>query len=140
MKIDKFKCPESGDYIDPSGCHWEDAESFLQGYVLGFCCCGDPSSSLDLVRGALRLIDERSKAPDFFTHREDNKLWWEKHHEDEFKFFGNTQSRWFVYYFLASKNLTDHGGSVPGWLTEEGRDLLSDLEELAIEDGWDEDA
>lgn len=38
-----------------------------------------------------------------------------------------------MWYWLDNKGYTEHGGSVPGWLTEEGWKLLEDLEELMAE-------
>ncbi len=56
MNIDKYKKPD-GSYEDPEGCYHEDAESFLQTYVLGFCGCGCPEESLGHIRDVLQHID-----------------------------------------------------------------------------------
>lgn len=29
-------------WTDPDGAFWDDPVSYLQGYVLDMCCCGDP--------------------------------------------------------------------------------------------------
>ena len=100
---------KGGDYIDPDGCSWRTPEGFLHGYVMGFCCCGQPEMVLAYVRDVLRDIKNQS-CPD-----------------------KDSAPTYLVWYWLDSKDFTEHGGSVPGWLTDKGRDLLADLETLDLD-------
>ncbi|TXH49494.1 MAG: hypothetical protein E6Q97_22605 [Desulfurellales bacterium] len=129
MTIDKYK-QEDGAYVDPSGCHWHDAESFLQGYVLGFCCCGSPSTNLAYVRDCLLNV---AKLCDIRDRTEGRGQQWEKEYheweEERSKLMGN--ARYFTLYVLDQKGFIEHGGSVGGgWLTDKGKDMLADLEDL----------
>lgn len=123
MNIDKYKNPD-GSYEDPEGATHEDAESFLQSHVLEFCGCGSPDLSLAYTREVLQyILDLRL-------------VWEEKQTYEEWiasgkNLFASDGARYFVFYVLDSKGLTEHGGSVPGWLSEKGMDLLSDLNEMA---------
>lgn len=119
MHIDKYKRGDG--YEAPNGSFYECAEDFLQSHVLGFCNCGRPEESLRYVRDALQHIDNLKQ------------LVWEKkqtHEEweaDGKKVFANAGAEYFAYYVLSEKGFEEHGGSVPGWLTDKGRELLDDL-------------
>lgn len=122
MHIDKYKTA-SGEYVGPDDCSWENATDFLHGYVLDFCCCGSPEDALSFVRDALRSVANlkekvwaKTQAYADWSQETDAKL--------------GEAGAWFMFYFLDSKRLTEHGGSVPGWLTPEGERLLEDLDEL----------
>jgi hypothetical protein len=96
-------------WVDEDGCHWDGLVEYVQGYVLGFCCCGLPTENLNYVLAALSYIDERrSKNIDQAV-------------------FGNEQSMYFFFYWAHQQELTEHGSSVPGWLTDKGKTLLADL-------------
>lgn len=121
MHIDKYK-KEVG-YEDPDGCFHEDAESFLQTYSLGFCGCGRPEDSLAYVRDVLQHIDNLKQL-----------VWEKKQTYEEWtaagkKLFASDGAEYFAFYVMDTKGLTEHGGSVPGWLTDKGREMLEDLNE-----------
>lgn len=131
MHIDKYK-QEDGSYIDAEGCHHDDAESFLQCHVLGFCGCGAPQDALEYVRGALRhtanlkLVHENVS-----THRKGDawSVAWDAWDKAGKALMGNAD--WFTRYWMDKERLTEHGSSVGGaWLTEKGSQLLDDLDEL----------
>lgn len=111
------------EFVDPSGCHWGNAEDFLQGYVLGFCCCGLPLDNLKYIASILQHV-----------HNLKEQVWSKKKTYDEWhkegKLLGTDQQLYFAYYFLDSKKLIEHGGSVPGWLTPEGLKFLNDVNKL----------
>ena len=111
MHIDKFK-ENSGWYVDPKGCHWETAEDFLQGYVVGHCCCGTPEISLAYLRDVMALLRDKV---DYDTRQ---------------AYFGSEGEQYTIYYMLDKLEFTEHGSSVPGWLTEKGKEFLDDVEEL----------
>lgn len=127
MYIDKFKQPD-GSFIDPSGSYYESAEDFLQISTLGFCGCGCPEESLGYVRDVLQHIDNLKQL-----------VWEKKQTYEEWaaegsKLFSNDGARYFTFYVLDQKELTEHGGSVPGWLTGKGRELLEDLNSILAND------
>lgn len=108
-----------GDYIDEGGVSWSSLESYLQGSVLGFCCCGVPDYSLEVVFKALFYLNEyRENRVDYNTFNKNCN-----------EYFGNDKIKYFVWYTIDEMGLTEHGGSVPGWLTKKGKNLLLDLEE-----------
>ena len=121
-----FKSDGMG-YVGSDGCHYEDAVSVLGG-VLGFCGCGDPEAALRYIRDVLRLIDE--PRPD--GHVEWEK-WYEGHRAREVALLPDEGARWLVYYLLDDKELTEHGGSVPGWLTGKGDDVLAALNTMDLD-------
>jgi hypothetical protein len=120
MHIDRYKKPD-GSYEDPEGCHHEDAESFLQTYVLGFCGCGRPEDSLAYVRDVLQHIDNLKQLV------LDKKQTYEEWTAAGKKLFATDGAEYFAFYVMDTKGLTAHGGSVPGWLTDKGRKMLEDL-------------
>ncbi len=103
---------EEGVYVDQDGVSWKSAEDLLQGYFLGFCCCGIPEQSIELAANALKLLNEER----------------EPYHEFSLKasrlFHGNEAVEWFVWYGLSKADLTEHGGCVPGWVSEKGKQFL----------------
>lgn len=121
MNIDKFK-KEDG-YYDEDGCFYEDAESFLQTKILGFCGCGDPDLSLKHTQTALRQVSNLKELV------WEKKQTWEEWDAENKKLLGGETGVYFMWYWLDNKELTEHGGSVPGWLTIEGYELLEDLDE-----------
>lgn len=103
MFVDKYK-KEDG-YYDENDCFYEDAEEFIQCHILNFCGCGSPDRNIQYVYNVLKRI-------------ESNKT------ED-------TDTEYFALYTLDKLGLTEHGGSIGGsWLSEKGKQLLSDMREL----------
>lgn len=122
MFIDKFKKEDGYYYLDE--CYYEDAESLISIGVLGFCGCGMPGDALEYVRSALQLVNDLKKIA--WGDRSAYKQW-EKRKR---KLFADDGAEYFMWYFLDDKGLTEHGTSVPGWLTDKGVELLSYLNEL----------
>jgi hypothetical protein len=121
--IDKFK--KDNDYVDSSDCHWgDDPVDFIQGSVLDFCCCGQPENNLEYIGQVLRHVLNLKE-----------KVWakeWEYDHwVEEGSKIGTSTQLDFVYYFLDQKGLTEHGGSIPGWLTDYGENILKDIEQIS---------
>lgn len=123
MYIDKFK-KENG-YYDQNECYYEDAESFISNGILGFCGCGMPDAALEYVRKALQIVDDLKQLV------WKKKITYEQWEERKKEVFVNDGAEYFMWYFLDNKKLTEHGGSVPGWLTKKGIELLADLTELS---------
>lgn len=79
--------------------------------TLEFCGCGIQGPTLGVFRDVMQTFADAVEKNDWgaaYTARE--KL-----------FGGNTAWEYLVYYVLAAVDLTEHGGSVPGWLTDEGK-------------------
>lgn len=121
MYIDKYK-KEDG-YYDQNGCYYEDAESFIISSVLEFCGCGRPYAALEHVYKALQIVNDLKELV------WENKITYQEWDERKKEVFANEGAEYFMWYFLDNKGLTEHGGSVPGWLTPKGIELLEDLEE-----------
>lgn len=131
MHIDKYKtgdtCMDKPEYRDADGCSYSGAESFLQTKLLGFCGCGDPFVNIKYVGKILRHI-----------HNLKELVWENKITYEEWtrrgKQIGSEEALYFAYYFLDDKGFTEHGGSVPGWLTDAGIEFMEDAEELIEEE------
>lgn len=114
-------------YVTASGCYYDgnDAEALLAIEVFGFCGCGCPDEALKFMHAALHLVAD--------MHPTDGAAfddWWPKHRaRADALFHGDGGIEYFTYYHLAERKLTEHGSSVPGWLTELGRSVLVDLDE-----------
>ena len=121
MKIPE---PEKNGMIkDSDGASWDNAQHYLMGYVFGFCLCGMPYETLKYIRGGLELVDGYVHNDDYDAH--------EKRCSD---YFGSYGQRYFFYYWCDKMGYSEHGGSVPGWLSKEGKDLLAILRGMNLED------
>lgn len=79
------------------------------------CGCGDPDSAVALVHDTLDWM-RRRRAADFTPV-----------HPGIEEIISDERARWFLFYRLDMLNLTEHGGSVPGWLTPFGEQVLDAL-------------
>ena len=105
MYIDKYFDDDEKIYINDEGIWFDDDPlDFIQAGILDFCCCGNPEKSLKYTYEKLKEIDQRGTS--------------------------NSKESMFVYYHFDSVGLTEHGSSVPGWLTEKGKGVMRDLEKL----------
>lgn len=117
MKFADFK--KEGGFEDAEGCWHDDADSLLQTGIFKFCGCGRPEDNLDYILGGLELIAEKPpQGYDAFS------AWFDKHQERVRAHFGSMKAAYFFYYWADKEDLTEHGGSVPGWLTDKGHDLM----------------
>lgn len=114
---DQFKQPD-GSYLDPEGYWYKDWETFLIEYVFGWCGCGHPWDALEYVFHGLSHIRDLTtpnrpiKAYDF---------------DEASKSFHSNGESYFFWYWADSRDLIDHGGSVPGWLSDKGIAILAEL-------------
>lgn len=122
MTLDDYKKDDGYEY---DGCFYQNADDLLQTGMFGFCGCGRPSENLLYVLGGLELIDEPSPN----GTREQFNAWWTGYHERVLKHFGSDEAAYFFYYWADKEELTEHGGGVPGWLGEKGRNILMMLRE-----------
>lgn len=129
MNIDAYKQPD-GTFLY-NECSYEDAESLIATGLLGWCGCGMPSKALAFVRDALRAIELTGN--DCFL--EPNENHWDERKSAESRLYPSDGAYYFAMYVLDSKGLTEHGSGVGGcWLTQSGKMLLSDLEELTTKE------
>ena len=110
----------------------EDVTSAIQCGLFGFCGCGRPEDNLRAVRSALQLLVDSKTERDALRATEGylSEAWNARFKAQEKKWvelFG--ASKYFIWYWLSQHGFTEHVGSVPGWLTPKGEDLLSDLNE-----------
>jgi hypothetical protein len=133
MHIDRYKVGDEGPwnymYPDADGCSYEDAVNLIQVGILGFCGCGVPGMNLAFVRDGLAHIDQKFDG-DVFKERDAWHAFWNAKKADEKRIFGSEAAAYFFYYWASKEDLTEHGGSVPGWLSDKGREVLDDLREL----------
>lgn len=122
MYIDKYK-KEDG-YYDEDDVFYGDAKEFYQTKIFGFCGCGLPEENLEYIHDGLTHIGAERPEHDGWD------VWYKKWIEEGAVIFGNESSRYFFFYWCDTQELTEHGGSVPGWLTEKGKQVLADLREI----------
>ena len=103
-------------------------DSLINVDVLGFCGCADPETNVYLVRDGLSLIAQLRQSwwglDDTMEQRLTKQQATRELEEKLTQLFGNEASKQFFYYWAHSKGYTDHGSSIPGWLTERGEALL----------------
>ena len=109
------------------GISFDDDGDALQIHVLGFCGCGQGDQNLVYIMRGLEWVD---------YHKSDEAFdaWYPKWRHQGERLFGRQAGEYFFAYWADSQGLTEHGGSVPGWLTPDGADLLEALRE------WHKDA
>lgn len=119
--LDDFRREEeTGEWMAPDGVWYPDTEAAL-GYLLGdLCGCGRPDKALRYIHK--HLCEVGRVANDVDVGRTFD--------------FGSDGEMYFFWYWADNEGLTEHGGSVPGWLTERGEVLLRQLDEyIKAEDG-----
>lgn len=120
LYIDKFK-KEDG-YYDEDDCRYETALDFIVIGIFKFCGCGNPKSSMEYIRDILALIE----AIDLNSNGAFDEAWKLRWKNLE-GFFKSRGEQYTMYYLLDKLELTEHGSSVPGWLTDKGKEVLHDL-------------
>lgn len=93
---------------------------------LGFCGCGRPIGVLRHIHGAMSILRDRDEQESGMTWHE----WWELRKKRIRDHFSSDGAEYFMWYWLHKEGYTEHGGSVPGWLTDKGVDLLDALSDI----------
>lgn len=125
--MDKYKKSDGVYEID--GIIYDTIEDALMMGVFGFCGCGMPLHTLAYIRDELEIIKRHTEwlmenhhiAKDIPSPMENND-------KEE-----NLGRSYFIWYWFDKMGYTNHGGSVPGWLTDEGESLLECLKELDLD-------
>lgn len=94
---------------------------------LNFCGCGNPLGNLEWILEGMNLVDERMKPSPKPWGSPENRAWWEAIDAKELAHFGNERARDFFWYWLDDQEFTEHGGSIPGWLTQKGVKFRDEL-------------
>ena len=101
----------------------EDEMSDLLEANFSFCTCGQPGTAAKFIVGSLEVIEQYSTLRPYEA--------WRSLEEQQ---FGQNGANYFFYYWATKEDLLAHGGSVPGWLTDKGKFVLSELRRLLEED------
>ena len=115
---------KNGVYVSDDECQYDTASEYYQCEFFGLCGCGMPDENLEYIRDGLSLIDKRIKT----------EMTLEEVRAQEIAVFGNKNAAYFFYYWADKSELTEHGSSVPGWLTDKGEEVLEDLIQITKEE------
>lgn len=108
----------------------------------GACNCGQPDEAVRFLRDVLQLLRDLShvvwptlQGPDRdAAYRTAYKTWEQR----ESSLIPSPGLQMVVYYRLHALGLTEHGGSVPGWLSDKGHRVLDALERFGDDpDLWE---
>ena len=101
------------------------------------CFCGMPEEAAALLRDVLRAMKTRADLSDNGAAHDHPDVEETRRRERELL---PTDGIYYTYhYWLSNKGLTEHGGSVPGWLTAQGHEVLAALERYGADpDKWGE--
>jgi hypothetical protein len=101
-----------------------------------WCGCGEPNGAMELLGEVLEVLawkfDLKTEIWESFYARYSDKL------EQLVRYKTDYRLACTYFYILESAELTEHGGSVPGWLTDEGEELLKNIH-LSKGIDWDSD-
>lgn len=108
--IEKLK-PYFDEWIDDNGTSWENKKGYLQIEILGLCGCGNPDAVMEYMFEMFNKINN--------------------HHDFDYK---DLPSMFFLYW-ANDKDFAEHGSTVRySWLTEKGKEVLSDIKQCKTED------
>lgn len=107
-------------FIDENGIEYDTLPEYLQIGVLDFCACGRPGNNLNYIRKGLAILRDFYNS-ESINYEEFKRLVDELYHDSD--------NAYFFWYWCDKEGYTEHGSGLPGWLTEEGEQLLAQLEE-----------
>lgn len=115
-----------GQYV-LNGDKYDDPCELLQNGILGFGMSYKVGDCLTFIMWGLALVEKRSKV--YREAKGDISSLLADRLEDEQQYFNSDGVESFFYHWCVSEELVDYGTSLPGWLTEDGENLLSLLRE-----------
>lgn len=125
------------DQFEYEGCRYETSLELIQCGILEFCACGMPEENLRYILRGLELIAEQP--PKEYEESKDQFFaWWKAHDAREMEHYKTEAGKFFFYYWADKEDYVEHGGVVPGWLTEKGQCLLDLLREYSVTIGFDD--
>lgn len=89
-----------------------------------FCGCGMPEEAAAFLREVLDNIRELREAP---KERGKEMAAYDRFAARQAELLPSDGLRYLLYYLLNHVGVLEHGGSVPGWLSDEGKALLERL-------------
>lgn len=128
--LEELRDKEDGGIKDKDHLYHQTAADYMC-HILGFCGCGQPLEALKYILNIMRWIkvnSELNNASIYDSIKKAQEHW----KELDLIFNGNDGAKYFALYRLSDLDLTEHGGSVPGWLTEKGFLWLEALEEAIL--------
>src|SRR5690242_7981750 len=100
--------------------------------ILGWCGCGRQEVALEYLAGGLRLIAEISERREL--HGVGRDAWYKEYRKRVDGYFNGEGAEYLFYYLCDFHGLIEHGGSVPGWLTDKGKALIKWIAKLPKEE------
>lgn len=97
--------------------------------ALGFCACGCPEDAMEYARQGLQFIAGEKKESHVDRFNDEFKQWRKARRKEEQELFGSLGAAHFFYYWADANGLTNHRCSVPGRLSNKGREVLKALED-----------
>ena len=95
-----------------------------------FCGCGSPEDAAKFIFYGLEFIGwrlDQLKESDVSVRGPEWKALCDRLDKRKIELFGSDGAAYFFYYWADKEELTDHGGSVPGWLTDKGKAVMAEL-------------
>lgn len=117
---------KTGELVDAKGVRHLSRDAYIE-MLLGFCGCGAPEAAREYVRERMRLVYD-------FHDQQETQSALALLRNGEAALFQSPGERYFFWYWLDEKGYSEHGGSVPGWLTREGKVMLAALEWLKAQE------
>lgn len=112
---------EDESYIDEDGVYYDSAISVIFSKYLEFCTCGNQRAVAKYILDGLKLLrNARLLNYDMFNIKQNS-------------YFGSSSGADFFWLWAESRGFTEHGSCIPGWLTDEGVDLIECLEWALVE-------
>jgi hypothetical protein len=118
--IERLK-PHGDGFVDEDDVFHSTEADFLASQ-LGICGCGRPEVALKYIYDSMMLIEHLTNGQDVNAD-----CWYEEWKAARFAHFGGDGAEYFMWYWLDHNGYTEHGSSVPGWLTDDGKLLLTEI-------------
>lgn len=131
VSFDIVKLIDGDDLVGHNGVTYSNLSELIQVSVFGFCSCGDSEANLKYVRDGFRHINSLMDQPRDHSSFDE---WYAEMKKRGLDLFGNEQPQNFFFYWADKEGYTEHGGCIPGWLTEKGKDLLKALDVVCKEE------
>jgi len=109
---------------------YDDPLDYIQIKLLGHCGCGRPQDSLLFLKKLLNHMNITIRREDYGSYEEYSKASDENMAILDSYFYNDDGLKYTIFYMLDKYGITEHGGSVPGWLESKGDILLEELNKI----------